>query len=210
MDAVSFRIDHAFNSRLSMFGRYNHSPSGTLFRFESLSSIKDQQVNTDTFTAGLNWLISGNISDSLRFNYSKQTAFGSNHVDNFGGATPPSPAALLPAGVSVNDSFAVFSPAFVGFFQGVNDNMKSLFIGLDAKNQVAQWNVINDFTLAKGSHQFKLGIDYRRLPIQQEGINSPFNYLHLDAARFASQAMVIFIGNNIRRPASFSFDSFSA
>jgi len=209
MDAVSLRMDHTFNSRLSVFGRYSRSPSDNIFRFVSLSSVKEQEVSTNTFTAGLNWLISGNMFDSLRFNYSRQTASGSNHLDNFGGATPPSPAALMPAGTSVNDSFAVFNAFFVGFLSGANDNLESLFLGQDAKNQVRQWNVIDDFSYTKGSHQLKFGADYRRVPILQTGLKSSVNYIPVDAGQFASQATVLIVANQALKPANFYLHSFS-
>jgi hypothetical protein len=210
LNAVSVRVDHTFNDRLSIFGRYNRSPSNNVIRFASLSSVKDQEVNTDTFTTGLNWLISRTIFDSVRFNYSRQTAGGSNHLDDFGGATPPGPAALMPAGTSVNNSFAVFNAAFVGIFSGANDNLQSLFLGLDARNQVSQWNVVNDLSVTRGAHQLKVGIDYRRLPIQQAGFKSSVNYLPLDAVQFASQVTVSAISNSVTNPADFYFQSFSA
>lgn len=210
MDAVSLRIDHTFNGRLSVFGRYNRSPSHDIFRLGSLSSVEDQNVNTTTFTAGVNWLISGNVSDSLRFNYSKQLASGSDHLDNFGGATPPSPAALMPAGTSVNDSFATFNPSFLNIFSGANDNLQSLFLGSVARNQVAQWNVVNDFAIARGPHELKFGADYRRLPVVQTGSKSLINYVPVDPAQFASQATVLLVTNRIFKPANFYFQSLSA
>jgi hypothetical protein len=210
MDAVSLRMDHSFNERLSLFGRYNRSPSQNMFRFVSLSSVKDQEVNTTTFTAGANWLISRDTSDSLRFNYSIQTASGSNHLDNFGGATPPSPAALMPVGTLVNDSTAVFNASFINLFSGANDNIQTLFLGLDAKNQVGQWNVVDDFVVTKGRHQVKFGADYRRLPVVQTGNKSLINYIPVDPAQFASQATVLVVNNQVSKPANFYSHSFSA
>src|SRR5258708_17414101 len=95
MDAVSFRMDHTFNSRLSVFGRYNRSPSHNIFRFVSLSTVQDQEANTTTFTTGANWLISSIVSDSFRFNYSNQTTSCSNHLDNFACATSASQTLML-------------------------------------------------------------------------------------------------------------------
>jgi len=210
LDAVSIRIDHKFNDRLSVFGRYNRSPSHNIFRFGSLSSVKNQEISTNTVTAGASWLISAKAFESLRFNYSRQTASGSNHLDNFGGATPPSPAALMPAGTSVNDSFATFNAAFINLFSGANDNINSLYLGLDARNQVGQWNVVNDFAVTKGPHQLKFGADYRRLPLEQTGNKSLINYIPVDPVQFASQATVFVVSNRVVKPAKFYFHSFSA
>jgi Carboxypeptidase regulatory-like domain/TonB dependent receptor/TonB-dependent Receptor Plug Domain len=216
-DAVSLRVDHTFNSRLSAFARYNRSPSENLFRLLSLSTIKDQEINTTTITAGANWLILGTMSDVLRVNYSKQTAFGANHLDNFAGAAAPSPAALMPAGTSVNDSFATFNPVFLGNPLG-SDLLASLDLGLDAKNQVGQWNVVDDLALTKGAHRLKFGIDFRRLSIAQTGLKSAINYLPVGppvgppnpSGQFASSATVSNVTNRVVNPANFNFRSFSA
>src|SRR5262249_31714479 len=156
---VSLRIDHTFSNRVSVFGRYNRSPSQNIFRFDSLSSIKTQEVNTTTFTAGANWLVSGNLSNFVRFNYSRQTTVGANRIDSFGGAPALPPSDLIPPGSSVNDSFAVFGLTFIG------DRLTDLQLGLDAENRVGQWNVVDDFASTMGSHQLKFGADYRRLPV---------------------------------------------
>ncbi|MHB8500733.1 MAG: TonB-dependent receptor [Candidatus Acidiferrales bacterium] len=216
-DAVSLRIDHTFNSRLTIFARYNRSPSQNIFRLLSLSTIKNQEVDTTTFTAGASWLISGKISDSLRFNRSTQTAFGSNSLDSFGGATPPSPSTLMPAGTSVKDSFATFNPVFVGDPLG-SDLLSSLNLGLDARNQVVQWNAVDDLVVTEGTHQLKFGIDYRRLSIAQTGLKSAINYLPVGppvgpadpAGQFASSATVSNVSNRVVNPANFNFQSFSA
>jgi Carboxypeptidase regulatory-like domain/TonB dependent receptor/TonB-dependent Receptor Plug Domain len=217
MDAVSFRIDHTFNTRVSVFERYNRSPSEDSLRFLSLSSILDQKIDTTTFTAGGNWLISGSLSDSLRFNYSRQTASGPNRLDNLGGATPPPASALMPAGTSVNDSLADFNAGFIGNPFGA-DHLQSLSLGLTGKNEVAQWNVLDDLAVAKGRHQLKFGVDYRRLPVEQTGLKSNINYVPVGppfgppdpAGRFASSATVALAINRSFKPASFYFHSFSA
>jgi hypothetical protein len=218
MDAGSVRIDHTFSSRLSVFGRYNRSPSQSSSRITAgLSSLFDIPLDTTTFTAGVNWLISVNASNSLRFNYSRQTASLSNRLDDFGGATPPSPAALMPVGTSVSDSFAAFNPIFLGNPLG-SDGLSSLFLGVSGNNQVVQWNVVDDFAVTKGQHQMKFGADYRRLPIVQTGKKSAINYLPVGppfgppnpAAQFASSATVSNVTNQVINPAKFYFQSFSA
>ncbi len=210
MDAVSFRTDHRFNERLSTFGRYNRSPSRGTSRLLSLSSLREEEVNTTTFTAGANWLISGSLYNAVRFNYSRQRASASHRLDDFGGAAPPSPAALMPAGTTVNDAFALFNAVFVGFFSGANNNLESLILGTTGNNQVGQWNVVDDFSFSKGSHQLKFGADYRRLPVIQTGVKSTINYLPIDAAQFASQSTVEIVDNGAINPANFYVHSFSA
>lgn len=205
MDAVSLRIDHTFNHKLSVFGRYNHSPSQSTLRVGSLSSNQIQDVNTTTVTTGANWLISGRILDSLRFNYSNQTASSFDQIDNFGGAVPPSPAALFPTGTSANEGFVDFNPVALAA-----DKLPSLLWGLGGRNRVAQWNVVDDLSVTKGSHQLKFGIDDRRLPIRESGLKTEINYIPFNAAQFASAATVSLFLNTVIKQANFSVDSLSA
>ena len=208
MDAGSVRIDHTINSRLSAFGRYNRSPSQTAFRLGSLSTNLFTEVNTTTVTTGANWLISSKMQDSLRFNYSRQTASSFAELDSLGGATPPPPTLLFAPTTSPKDSTVIFSPILPG------DNVPFLFRGLNGgTTQTAQWNIVDDLSVTKGSHQLKLGIDYRRLPSDQSGTKSNANYIPLfasGASQFASSGTVAIAANAVTKPASFSFSSFSA
>src|SRR6266403_446391 len=206
LDAGSLRIDHTFNSHLSVFGRYNRAPSQNTLRVASLSTNEVQEVNTTTATTGANWLISGGILDSVRFNYSTQTASGVTRLDIFGGATPPPVAALFPPGTSPSKGFVIFDPSFIGA-----GDMPSLVWGLvGARNQVKQWNFVDDLSITRGSHLLKFGVDYRRLPIGQSGAKSGINYDPFDAGTFASNATVDFAFNTVIKPANMAFQSFSA
>ena len=75
LDATSFRIDHNFNDRLTIFGRYNYSPSDTQSRgaedFLNLSEVLVSRFKTQTLTLGSTYIFNPNVSNDLRFNYSK-------------------------------------------------------------------------------------------------------------------------------------------
>jgi hypothetical protein len=109
----------------------------------------------------------------------------------------------MPAGTSVNDSQALFDAGFIG------DRLSTLFLGLSPQNEVAQWNIVDDFVVTKGLHQLKFGADYRRLPIRQTGLKSLINYIPVDAAQFASKATVFVVTNELFKPASFYLHAFS-
>jgi hypothetical protein len=56
LNAYSIRVDHVVNSRLSLFGRYNYSPSELITRSGdsySVNTIFNNQVSTTTLTGGL-------------------------------------------------------------------------------------------------------------------------------------------------------------
>ena len=50
LNATSIRIDHTFNGRFSIFGRYNNAPSQLASRVGSLNTIRTTPVNTQTLT----------------------------------------------------------------------------------------------------------------------------------------------------------------
>ena len=89
LDATSLRIDHTVSPKLTLFGRYNHSPSESSIRGSgrSLSTIGNSNYETRTLTGGVVWL-SGSASNDLRVNYSRNSGESVFFQDNFGGAVP--------------------------------------------------------------------------------------------------------------------------
>jgi hypothetical protein len=149
LNAGSVRIDHTFNDRFSLFGRYNDAPSEIAQRANSLAEIDAIQANTKTLTAGLNMSLSNSTSDTLRGNYSTQNASQTNRLDSFGGATPLDPSLILGSLSSANN---------LAHFDASNTNY---FIGPTAKNKTTQFNIVDDVTSVVGTHQIKFGADYR-------------------------------------------------
>src|ERR1700722_14465452 len=58
LNAGSLRIDHTFNGRFSIFGRYNDAPSQLANRSDSLSELDTTNTNTQTITVGVNMNLS--------------------------------------------------------------------------------------------------------------------------------------------------------
>jgi hypothetical protein len=52
LNAGSIRVDHTFNSKLTIFGRYNEAPSDTAQRTQSLNEVDTSEVDTRTITLG--------------------------------------------------------------------------------------------------------------------------------------------------------------
>src|SRR5258708_36158265 len=91
LDAYSLRVDHRLSDKLTLFGRYNYSPSELLLRGGSggaLSRVLSDSITTQTATVGTTWAVSPTIANDLRFNYSRTNANGFFNLDNFGGAVP--------------------------------------------------------------------------------------------------------------------------
>jgi hypothetical protein len=160
LDAYSLRVDHKFNDRLNLFGRYNYSPSALTQRGsgESLSTVSPTTINTQTATVGALWAISSVIANDLRFNYSATDASSSSHLDNFGGAVPLGTLPFPSPFTSHNAIFLfdVISLGGLGNNGGVN-------AGEAVHNQQHQLNIVDSVSIQKGSHSLKFGVDYRRL-----------------------------------------------
>jgi hypothetical protein len=180
LDAGSVRLDHTFSTRFSIFGRYNQAPSDTGQRTGSLSDFKTTAVNTKTITIGANLLLGAHSSDSLRANYSVQDAGLADSLDSFGGATPPSLSVLapnFPNPQSVELSFFLFDSSY--YFSGPN-----------ARNRAGQPNFVDDFTLARGTHQLKFGADYRAIYLDFRPAQSSLIYEAFTTANFISTSSV--------------------
>ena len=104
LNAGSLRIDHTFNSKLAIFGRYNEAPSETANRNDSLNEVDTTQVGTRTLTVGVTAAVSPRISNSFRGNYSMQDAGLVATLDSFGGAVPPTLSTLAIVSMDAENS----------------------------------------------------------------------------------------------------------
>jgi hypothetical protein len=159
LDAYSIRLDHTFSSKLSVFGRYNYSPSdmaqrGPFFssgRVLSTTNVLSSSVHTGTL--GVTQVFSPNLSNETRLNYSNHRVGVKFVMDEFGGAQPISDSALFPSGfTSANGTFLFILLGAGEYVQGKQ--------GIDEQRQV---NIVDGLSSIKGSHQFKFGVDYRWL-----------------------------------------------
>jgi carboxypeptidase family protein/TonB-dependent receptor-like protein len=167
LDAWSLRLDHVVNPRLTVFGRYNYSPSsfdqrGGIFSTKVLSTTSAELSSVHTLTLGLTHLIAQSMSHEVRVNYSSQRLSNSYAMDNFGGAVPLADAVLFPPGYSSQDS------AFLFLITGAGEYAQGKF----ATDEQRQVNVLDNLSVVRGGHQLKFGMDYRWLA----PFSSPFAY----------------------------------
>ena len=166
LDSYSGRIDYVLSQRLTLFGRYSEAPSSIVQRgggsaFQTTySNLLHGNDRTRTVTLGMNGTITSRLIEEFRFNYGLSRAHTFLTLDNFGGAVTPASSALFPTGQSLSNS----SFTFYGDF---NPNGLSFDVGQIANNAQHQINVTDNLSWAKGAHQLKFGIDYRRLKPQQ-------------------------------------------
>jgi hypothetical protein len=158
LDAYSLRIDHKLNDKLSLFGRYNYSPSNADERGSStlypISDVLAASITIQTGTVGLTWAATPFIANDFRFNYSTTHADSSYNLDTFGGAVPPE-ALPFPGGYSLKNALLTFTIYALSH--------PYLSDGTSTTNIQRQVNLVDSLSMQKGTHNLKFGLDYRRL-----------------------------------------------
>jgi hypothetical protein len=172
MDAASLRLDHSFGHGLNVFGRFNWSPSEIVTRADALSEVRTVPTNTWTLTIGANEQIASRLYNSVRVNFSKQTAGQSSVLDAFGSAMPISAATLLPSPYSVSNGLAALNSL----------DTDVLTVGRASQNSESQFNILDDLDVTKGAHQLKFGEDYRHLNLKVAGLPIEAAYIYFTGA----------------------------
>jgi hypothetical protein len=161
LNAYSLRIDHTVNSRLSLFGRYNYSPSDASQRDTlGLSDVATTSFKSHTMTLGLNFAISPRLNNDLRLNYSNVRGGSSSKIENFGGAVPLPDSTMFPSGHS--SATSEFALVILGGGSGTL-GAGEVASGLIANNEQRQLNAVDSLSLVARAHELKFGVDYRWL-----------------------------------------------
>jgi Carboxypeptidase regulatory-like domain/TonB dependent receptor len=152
LNATSMRIDDVLTSKITLFARYNHAPSYDATRF--WEEVAYDHVNTDTFTAGATILLSPTKVNDFRANWSRNTGTFVVSLTNFHGGVVPLNSLLFPPSSPYSPDKGealVFAPG------------GEVREGTNYSNVQRQLNFVDTFSWAVGVHQFRFGIDYRRL-----------------------------------------------
>jgi hypothetical protein len=171
LNAYSVRMDQVLSPKLTLFGRYDYSPSTTDQRGPNsgsgsvLSTTQSLPFSLQTFTLGLTEIINAGISNDIRANYSNDRASSKYALDNFGGAVPLPDSALFPTGFSSTSSV----------FQFLIDGAGEFVKGKYSTDEQRQINLVDNLSATTGRHQLKFGADYRWL----SPFSIPFAYLQL-------------------------------
>jgi Carboxypeptidase regulatory-like domain len=153
-DNTSIRIDHAITGNVSLFGRYSEARSNaSALGVLSGSQLNSNAANFRSFTLGANFALSPKVTNVLRLNYSRNAVGGAQALESVGGAVPPPDSLLFPA------PFA--SPRSSSF--GVHLGNSNFQTGRLADNLQRQVNIVNNTSIRQGSHDLRVGVDYRYL-----------------------------------------------
>ena len=153
LDSGSARLDHAFSSRLSAFGRYSDSPSSTQFGSNPVNLL---DLRSRGVTLGLNWRARPDLLFDLRLNASSATA---------GSRWQPAGSSSLPV------CFQLVGPS------NNCDSLERLYIagvgqvvsGPEGRRSQSQYEVNQTAAWNRGTHSVEFGADYVRLaPLRRD------------------------------------------
>jgi hypothetical protein len=203
LDAYSLRVDHRLNDKLSLFARYDYSPSELDQRGGvALSDIKASRITTQTATLGGTSVFSPTATNDLRFNYSRTNSSTRGVFDNFHGAVPLSSLPFPSPFTSENAQFGIL-------ILSLNSNGFAYKIGQIATNLQRQINIVDNVSSQKGSHSLKFGVDFRRLsPLINNFSYGQFAYF-LDVPS-AEAGNLLFSSVSSSRPAALVFKNLGA
>ncbi len=156
VSTASIRLDQKVGAKLSLFGRYSHAISETETRGganSSLNTTLQMVFQTQTLTFGFTQAITPKVSHDFRANYSTTKGGKYFQLDDFGGGQLFDQSLVFPLLSSARNSLYSFSLG----------GSASFGVGKDATNFQHQVNLIDNLAILSGSHQVKLGVDYRRL-----------------------------------------------
>ncbi len=163
LNATSVRVDHRVSDKVSMFGRFNYAPSEDKqrARFCAASCVADLTYRTQTATFGSTQILTSNVINDLRVNFSKSRVNQTYYIDSFGGAIVPPQSSLYPSFTTRNNGY------FIVEVNGSGSN--TISDGFFNENEQKQFNIVNSTSITVGGHAIKFGVDYRRLTPVSDG-----------------------------------------
>ncbi len=154
IDSTSVRFDHVLNNNLRLFFRFSDTASRGAVRGNAgnaPTTVDTAAYTLRTYTAGVSGALSSRLSNEFRLNYSSNDVTDRQTIDAFGGGTPVNLVQLTDLTPDANP--------VVWLLYGA-----SPFLSLEPKSgSQRQWNLVDTVSLSRGRHQFKFGMDYRRL-----------------------------------------------
>jgi hypothetical protein len=200
IDSVSVRIDHVVNDKLRLFFRFSDTPSDSTTRNSSTPSQNETiSYVLRTYTAGASSGFSNRVSNDLRFNYSSNDVTDKVVIGAFGGNAPVNLAQLSGAGAG--------SQPIICFCYGPGARLSQ---GPQVGAQ-KQWNFVDTVSLSSGRHQFKFGMDYRRLAPFSVQANPVVGYLYFTESQVEANAtgLGLTLANGPRYPLYKNFSAYA-
>lgn len=155
-DAASLRLDQRWTERTFSFLRYSYGRSHIEERGGRVLAPNVVQFRhswTHAATVVLRSELSASSLNELRVNYSRAQAAWAVSMDAWGGAVPLADSQVFPRGISRSN----------GAFRFTVPGLGAWALGDFAINRQQQLNFVESFSKLVGRHQYRFGVDYRRL-----------------------------------------------
>jgi hypothetical protein len=157
LNSTSVRFDHAISDKARLFFRFSDTISGSSARGTSAASssptvLSKSDYSLMTYTAGVSSVLSNIVGNEFRLNYSSNSTTQNQVIDELGGSTPVNLAQLTGLGAGAAPQAFL---AYGGYSIALNQQRQS--------GTQRQWNLVDTVNLSRGHHQFKFGVDFRRL-----------------------------------------------
>jgi hypothetical protein len=199
LNSTSVRFDHAVKDKLRLFFRFSNTTSDSGTRgSDTPTSATTLAYTLRTYTAGASSVFSSRLSNEFRLNFSSNEVTSREVIDAFGGSTPIDLVQL--AGLSTGAAASVLL-CYQGCFDLAQDQQSGA---------QRQWNLVDTVALSLGRHQFKFGVDYRRLAPFAAPFNPLAEYAYLsESSVLTNSAFTLGTSNARAYPLYTNFSAFA-
>jgi hypothetical protein len=159
LNATSVRLDYKASSKMSLFGRFDESPSTSEVRqapFGLANTVVTSDLGLRTITAGVELTISPRLFNEFRFNYSQQRGTATYETDTFGGAVPPAASTIFVSTMNPRTDTVQIRISPPGGNAGILQ-------GVDSGGRQRQIQLTDATSVVVGGHTLKFGGDWRVL-----------------------------------------------
>ena len=202
IDSISARVDHTFNDRVKVFGRYANTPTVSSFYGDSLKF--SNVANNRPLTVGATVMVSSRQTNELRFNITEGDQLLTTASTNAGGATPfditslPGPNGKPFPAIGTEVSLCLCYSQF------------PRFILHQARDAQRQYNLTDTHTWAVGAHNLKFGLDWRRISTSVGGLLAQDFAFNSEASVLSNSPDSVNADDILSSPVEPVFTNFSA
>lgn len=165
MASQSLRVDHALSRRMTLFGRLSRTPSHSEFGGVQINAL---QASFHSYAMGWNWQIRPSLVNDLRFSITGATASSSWRQQQ-----PPPGCYFHEMATAVFQS----RTGCDSLFRFAASGLGQVVSGRENDYRQPQFNLVENFALARGAHHLHFGADYRRMAPQRMTANGIFTVM---------------------------------
>ncbi len=148
--ASTLRIDHALTPRISVFGRYQITPSSAE---NGLAQVAHSRFSNQSLTLGASTLGSPNMINDTRINMTRTSVSSNWSNTSEDGANPVNLASIFPGPFPAGTVLYGFAIGGIG----------QILAGDASRSRQTQWQAAHTLTWTHDTHALRFGGDYKQL-----------------------------------------------